>query len=143
MFAAEGTTMTRDRFTDDQWECIRDLFLTSAKVGHPLRNSRQMMEGILRILWTGSPWRDLPEVFGRNDRCDAESAARCAPGCGTIMHASLRPPTGGSPHEPSDHALVRSRGGCTTKVHVLCDPNGHPLHCHLTPGQSHEATAWV
>ena len=64
MFAAEGTTMTRDRFTDDQWECIRDLFLTPAKVGRPLRNSRQMMDGILRILRTGSPWRDLPEEFG-------------------------------------------------------------------------------
>jgi transposase len=26
---------------------------------------------------------------------------------------------------------------------VLCDGHGHPLHFHLTPGQSHESTAVV
>jgi transposase len=43
--------------------------------------------------------------------------------------------------EPSDHALGRSRGGFSTKIHVLCDEHGHPLHFHLTPGQAHESTA--
>ncbi len=47
----------------------------------------------------------------------------------------------GDPHEPADHALGRSRGGYTTKVHLLCDANGHPLHFHLTAGQAHESTA--
>ena len=42
--------------------------------------------------------------------------------------------------EPEDHALGRSRGGFTTKIHILCDGLGHPLHFHLTPGQSHEST---
>jgi transposase len=39
--------------------------------------------------------------------------------------------------------LGRSRGGFTTKVHILCDGHGHPLHFHLTPGQSHETTAFI
>jgi transposase len=43
--------------------------------------------------------------------------------------------------EPDDHALGRSRGGFSTKIHVLCDGKGHPLHFHLTPGQDHESTA--
>ena len=47
----------------------------------------------------------------------------------------------GDPEEPSDHALGRSRGGFTTKIHILSDANGHPLHFHLTAGQAHEATA--
>lgn len=46
----------------------------------------------------------------------------------------------GDPEEPSDHALGRSRGGFSTKIHILCDGNGHPLHFHLTPGQTHEST---
>jgi len=45
------------------------------------------------------------------------------------------------PEEPSDHALGRSRGGFSTKIHLLCDGAGHPLHFHLTPGQTHEAKA--
>lgn len=47
----------------------------------------------------------------------------------------------GDPDEPADHALGRSRGGFSTKIHVLCDGHGHPLHFHLTPGQDHESTA--
>jgi len=44
------------------------------------------------------------------------------------------------PQEPADHALGRSRGGFSTKIHILCDGLGHPLHFHLTPGQAHEST---
>lgn len=47
------------------------------------------------------------------------------------------------PQEPRDHALGRSRGGFSTKIHLLCDRRGHPLHYHLTPGQDHESTALV
>jgi transposase len=45
------------------------------------------------------------------------------------------------PAEPDDHALGRSRGGFSTKIHILCDGEGRPLHFHLTPGQAHESTA--
>jgi transposase len=45
------------------------------------------------------------------------------------------------PQEPTDHALGRSRGGLSCKIHVLCDAQGHPLHFHLTAGQTHEAAA--
>lgn len=49
----------------------------------------------------------------------------------------------GDSEEPEDHALGRSRGGFSTKIHLLCDGNGHPLHFHLTAGQDHETTAVV
>lgn len=42
--------------------------------------------------------------------------------------------------EPRDHALGRSRGGFSTKLHLLCDGNGLPLHFHLTAGQTHESS---
>ena len=47
----------------------------------------------------------------------------------------------GDPEEPAVHALGRSRGGFSTKIHLLCDGGGNPLHFHLTPGQNHESTA--
>lgn len=43
------------------------------------------------------------------------------------------------PQEPDDHALGRSRGGFSTKIHLLCDGHGLPLHFHLTPGQTHDS----
>jgi len=46
----------------------------------------------------------------------------------------------GDPEEPEDHALGRSRGGFSTKFHLLCDGIGHPLCFRLTPGQAHEST---
>lgn len=46
------------------------------------------------------------------------------------------------PTEPKDHALGRSRGGYSTKLHLLCDSEGHPLCFHLTPGQAHESKAF-
>jgi transposase len=48
----------------------------------------------------------------------------------------------GDPIEPVDHALGRSRGGLTCKIHILCDRDGHPLHFHLTAGQTHEASVF-
>ncbi|CAM5444410.1 IS5 family transposase [Streptomyces purpurascens] len=40
--------------------------------------------------------------------------------------------------EPDDHALGRSRGGLTTKVHLACDGKGRPLAILVTPGQRHD-----
>lgn len=56
--------MIRHRLTDEQWECIADVFGTPARTGRPPRNRRTIVDGILWILRTGSPWRDLPEEFG-------------------------------------------------------------------------------
>lgn len=47
------------------------------------------------------------------------------------------------PTEPKDHALGRSRGGLSTQIHLRCDGDGRPLHFPLTPGQDHEAPAWI
>ena len=41
--------------------------------------------------------------------------------------------------EPPDHALGRSRGGLSTKIHQLCDGRGRPLVLLLGPGQAHDS----
>ncbi|MCP4449290.1 MAG: transposase, partial [Myxococcales bacterium] len=47
---------------------------------------------------------------------------------------------GADPDEAADHALGRSRGGFGTRIHLLCDADGNPLHFHLSPGQAHDST---
>ena len=37
--------------------------------------------------------------------------------------------------------MGRSRGGLTTKIHVLVNDLGLPLRFHLTPGQAHDGPA--
>jgi transposase len=54
----------RHRLTDRQWELICDIFPPPARTGRPRRDRRQVVDGILWILRTGAPWRDLPEEFG-------------------------------------------------------------------------------
>jgi len=56
--------MARHRLTDEQWELIEDAFPERADTGRPPADPREMMDGILWRLRTGSPWRDLPEEFG-------------------------------------------------------------------------------
>jgi transposase len=38
--------------------------------------------------------------------------------------------------DPDAEALGRSRGGFSTKIHVVCDALGNPLEIALTPGQA-------
>jgi transposase len=56
--------MVRHRFTDEEWNLIKDVFPPPARTGRPPRDRRQVVDGILWILRTGAPWRDLPEEFG-------------------------------------------------------------------------------
>ncbi len=56
--------MARHGLTDNQWKLISDLFPSPASTGRPPRDRRIVMEGILWILRTGCPWRDLPGEFG-------------------------------------------------------------------------------
>ncbi len=56
--------MLRHRLTDGQWDRIEDLFDVPAATGRPPRDRRQVIDGILWVLRTGSPWRDLPGDFG-------------------------------------------------------------------------------
>lgn len=56
--------MARLLLTDDEWGLIGDVFPEPAAMGRPPRDKRQVVNGILWILRTGAPWRDLPEEFG-------------------------------------------------------------------------------
>lgn len=56
--------MARHRLVDQEWDLVADLFPAPARTGRPPKNPREMLDGILWILRTGAPWRDLPKEFG-------------------------------------------------------------------------------
>ncbi len=58
--------MKRHTLTDEQWEVIEPILpKRTATTGRKPKDPRQMLDGILWLLRTGAPWRDLPERFGR------------------------------------------------------------------------------
>lgn len=57
--------MKRHEVSEDEWAILEPLLPKSqAKTGRPPRDLRQMLNGLMWILSTGAPWRDLPERFG-------------------------------------------------------------------------------
>lgn len=57
--------MARLLITDEVWSLVSDVFPERKHMGRPPCDRRQVLNGILWILRTGSPWRDLPEEFGK------------------------------------------------------------------------------
>jgi transposase len=151
--------------------------------GHPWRPHRDLLNGILWILHTGAPWRDLPERYGpwqtvyerfnrwrrdgtwakilthlldhleRHGRLgrhlwfiDATIIRATRAAGGAEKHPDPRPLLGGPKAaqllEPEDHALGYSRGGFTTKIHLLGEEHGLPLGVYVSAGQRHESTAF-
>lgn len=161
--------MSRHDLTDHEFNAIRT-FLPAQKrgsSGRPWKDHRRVINGIMWILATGSPWRDLPEEFGkwqtvygrfrrwRNeglwDRMFSRLLHRverlggidrslwCADGSVIRAHRSASGGSTASPENDAKNALGRSQGGYSTKLHVLTDRIGNVLSVTATPGQSHES----
>ena len=57
--------MHRHQLTDEQWSVVGPLIPRKhARTGRPPADPRRMLDGIMWILRTGAPWRDLPDRFG-------------------------------------------------------------------------------
>ena len=59
--------MRRYELSDQQWARIAPLFpqrTRQGKAGRPPNDHRPIVNGILWVLHTGAPWRDLPERYG-------------------------------------------------------------------------------
>ena len=85
--------------------------------------------------WTAcSPMHSSRSRPARTPSATSTGSSRSTPP--SSAPTSTPPP----PAEPDDHALGRSRGGLTTKIHLACDGRGRPLAVLLTPGQRHDST---
>ena len=56
--------MRRHELSDVQWAWIEGLFPANEGRGRPWKDHRQMVNGMLWVLRTGAPWRDLPARYG-------------------------------------------------------------------------------
>ena len=66
MVLPPGSVHRRGELTDAQWQRLQPLLPSqSPRVGRPNLDHRTVINGILWILRTGAPWRDLPERYGR------------------------------------------------------------------------------
>jgi len=55
----------RHELTSDQWGRIEGLLPSErGRPGRPAKPNRKMVNGIVWILRTGAPWRDLPKHYG-------------------------------------------------------------------------------
>jgi transposase len=58
-------SMNRGDLTNEPWERLHPLLPPQKpRIGRPGRDHRTILNGILWILRTGAPWRDLPERYG-------------------------------------------------------------------------------
>lgn len=58
--------MRRYELTDEQWTRVEPLLPSrKPKTGRPNSDHRQIMNGIIWVLKSGAPWRDLPERYGK------------------------------------------------------------------------------
>ncbi|MET8021784.1 IS5 family transposase [Streptomyces decoyicus] len=160
--------MRRHELTDREWELLAPL-IPRAATGRPRVSDRQVINGMVYKIRTGISWRDLPERYGpwqtvytrfRRYALDGvftralQHIQAEADAAGDIdwlvqidstvvrahQHAAATGRKGGSAgDETGDHALGRSRGGLTTKIHLACDGRGRPLAILLTPGQRHDS----
>lgn len=122
-----------------------------------------MLEGILWIMRTGAPWRDLPSRFGswrtvssrfyrwRSARvwdailvelqCQADADGRldwCLHFVDSTMVRAHQHAAGAKGADPPAEALGRSRGGFSAKLHLRSERGGKPLVVVLTAGGRHE-----
>lgn len=162
----------RYELPDAGWELIKDLVYPEQKMGRPRSDDRLVLNGIFWILCSGAAWRDLPERFGpwstvyqrfrdwRDDgtfdrllerlhvRLNQEGLIDLETWMidSTAVRAT-RASSGAGKKGAIDHALRRSGGGLTTKIHLICDANGIPFAscCHRDrPATLHMLTrSWI
>ena len=60
------TSVARDLMSNDEWAFFeRFILAVRSPNGRKPTNHRLVLDGIFWIARTGSPWRDLPEEFGK------------------------------------------------------------------------------
>jgi len=150
----------RDELTEGQWGRIRDLLPgRQESVGRTAADHRAFVNGVLWVLRSGARWSDLPERYGKHksvhkrfsrwatsgvwDRVfrilAQDKSDQCLMIDSTIVRAHQQAATGRKKGGP-DQALGRSRGGLTTKIHLLCNELGKPIDFLLTGGQVADCT---
>jgi len=69
LIADRPSTPGRHEVTDPEWELLAPFIpeprAGPGKQGRPPKQPRQMLNGMLWVLRTGAPWRDMPTRYGK------------------------------------------------------------------------------
>lgn len=121
-------------------------------------NLRMTIEGILWRFRTGAPWRDLPDKFGSwktaFNRFNTWSKSGIWRELFEIIRGELdnewnfmdgryikaHQHASGGVELADTKTIGRSRGGNTTKVHMLTDAHGNPATFEITSGNIHDVS---
>jgi transposase len=152
--------MVKYYIKSEDWEKIYKFlkYCRDIRVGNEVK-TRLFAEAVYFIMRTGAQWRELPPYYGKwrsvhkrfedwsrkglwsqilenfTEGYDGESLMIDA----TIIRA--HPCAAGYEKDQSAReCLGRSKGGFTTKIHVVVDALGQALRFSLTPGQRHDIT---
>ncbi len=160
--------MGRHELTDAQWQRLAPLLPPQKPpVGRPSQPHRRIINGILWILATGAPWRDLPAQYGAWHTVSSRFYRWRRAGIWVRIQAALQQRAdrqgqvdwsvhfvdstivrahqhaAGARGGQAGEALGRSRGGFSTKLHVRADRWGNPLVLLLTAGERHDQTVFT
>ena len=139
--------------SDVQWARLEPLLPRAKKTGRPSKwTKRQLIDGIRWRVRVGAPWRDVPECYGSWQAVYALFRRWQRAGVWARIVTALqaradaaehKEPPGGVRDEPSDHALGRSRGGWTTKVHLACEQGRKVLSLRVSGGQRGDSPQFI
>ncbi|MEU2247214.1 IS5 family transposase [Streptomyces sp. NPDC019224] len=148
------------------WGRIEPFLPADPVRGRRWPDHRRTLEAIAWKYRTCSPWRDLPPELGSFQTAHKRLIRWAVDGtweriltavdkgddvgwtvsvdstvCRAHQHSAgarkgVRRP------EPEDHALGRSRGGLSTKIHLASDSRARPLGIYVTAGQAGDAPAF-
>ncbi|MFF1414509.1 IS5 family transposase [Streptomyces sp. NPDC058289] len=158
--------------TDAMWARIELLMPADPVRGRRWADHRRTLEAIAWKYRTCSPWRDLPDELGSFQTAHKRLIRWAVDGtweriftadlttadagddigwtvsvdstvCRAHQHAAGARKRGRPGRwEPDHHALGRSRGGLSTKVHLASDSRARPRGFHVTAGQAGDAPAF-
>src|SRR6476660_5861046 len=144
----------RYELSDKEWSIIHPM-LPAKPRGVPRVDDRRVLNGIFWVLRTGAPWRDVPALYGPRTTCynrfvrwrragiwdsimQALAAAQDA--AVQMIDTSMRRvhQHAACIADSGNQAVGRSRGGRTSKLHVVVDGKGLPVQLGITAGQAHD-----
>ena len=152
--------MQKWELSDYQWEQIKDFFPPkTSKCGRARRDPRELLNAIIWVLRTGSPWCALPEKYGswhtvyNNFRkwsqegviekifhyfCSNSKEYSQIQIDSTYVKAHHH--SAGAKKRGLGQGIGKSRGGYTSKIHAATDENGKAMCILITSGNVYDST---